>query len=83
MTSKYFIHNKPGERLDLKTREVVIQLENANDLIVGLPVDVFINPDATFTPSEDNTPEFLSPVSTDTQVPQNSLSEKSNPLDVD
>jgi RND family efflux transporter MFP subunit len=35
---------KPGERLDIRMREVVIQLDDGDDLLVGMPVEVFIEP---------------------------------------
>lgn len=38
-------HLKPGELVDLRVREVVIDLgEDAKELVVGLPVEVFIKP---------------------------------------
>ena len=42
MVPKRIRNNTPGERVDVKVREVVILLENARELVVGLPVDVFI-----------------------------------------
>ena len=35
-------HHKPGEFIDVRVREVVIELIAGDDLVVGLPVDVFI-----------------------------------------
>lgn len=35
---------KPGERLDIRVREVVIELDDGHDLLVGSPVEVFIEP---------------------------------------
>ncbi|HEV3344953.1 MAG TPA: efflux RND transporter periplasmic adaptor subunit [Pirellulales bacterium] len=35
---------KPGERLDIRMREVVIDLEDGRDLLIGMPVEVFIEP---------------------------------------
>jgi HlyD family secretion protein len=35
--------NKPAERLDTKTREVWIQLDEAKDVVIGLRVDVLID----------------------------------------
>ncbi|HEX7448577.1 MAG TPA: HlyD family efflux transporter periplasmic adaptor subunit [Pirellulales bacterium] len=35
---------KPGERLDIRVREVLIDLDDGHDLLVGLPVEVFIEP---------------------------------------
>jgi hypothetical protein len=40
-------HLKPIERLDVRVREVVIELDDARDLPIGLPVEVFIDPDAS------------------------------------
>lgn len=37
-------HHRPGELIDVKVREVVVELKDATDLVVGLPVDVFIEP---------------------------------------
>lgn len=37
-------HRKPGELLDVQVREVLIELDAGEDLLVGLPVDVFIQP---------------------------------------
>lgn len=42
MRPKWLFSNEPGERTDVKVSEVVIELENCEDLLVGLPVDVFI-----------------------------------------
>ena len=35
-------HYQPGEKYDVEVREVLIVLDNADELVVGLPVDVFI-----------------------------------------
>ncbi|MGH7138841.1 MAG: efflux RND transporter periplasmic adaptor subunit [Pirellulales bacterium] len=35
---------KPGERLDIRVREVVIDLDDGHDLLVGLPAEIFIEP---------------------------------------
>jgi multidrug resistance efflux pump len=43
MPKKYF-NNAPGERVDVKVREVVIELDECDDLVIGLPVDVYIEP---------------------------------------
>ena len=40
-------HLKPTERLDVRVREVVIELEEGGDLLIGLPVEVFFQPDAS------------------------------------
>lgn len=35
-------HHQPGEKYDVEVREVLIVLDNADELVVGLPVNVFI-----------------------------------------
>jgi len=35
---------KPGERIDLRMREIVIDVEHGDDLLIGMPVEVFIEP---------------------------------------
>ncbi len=35
---------KPGERVDIRLREVIIDLEDGRDLLIGMPVEVFIEP---------------------------------------
>jgi multidrug resistance efflux pump len=40
---KWFRLHKPGELTDLRVREVVIELPHGDDLVVGLPVEVFID----------------------------------------
>jgi len=42
MSRKELLRDEPGEWLDVKTREVWIQLEGSNELVVGLPVDVIL-----------------------------------------
>ncbi len=37
-------HLKPGELIDIRVREVIIELADGGDLLIGLPVDVFIEP---------------------------------------
>jgi hypothetical protein len=34
--------NSPGERIDVKVREVVLRLDDPDKLVVGFPVNVFI-----------------------------------------
>lgn len=48
LAPKHVRHHKPGERVDVKVREIVISLEQSDELLIGLPVDVFIDPE---TPS--------------------------------
>lgn len=42
MGAKRHRHRQPGEQLDVRVREVLVVLEDARDLVIGLPVDVFI-----------------------------------------
>jgi len=44
MQPKRHRHHTPGERLDINVREVLIQLDEPGPLVIGLPVDVFIDP---------------------------------------
>ncbi len=37
-------HLNPGERVDVRVRELVIELKDGHDLLLGLPVEVFIAP---------------------------------------
>src|SRR5262249_41802604 len=37
-------HLKPGEMFDIRVREIIIELADGADLLIGLPVDVFIEP---------------------------------------
>jgi multidrug resistance efflux pump len=49
MVAKQHFQNKPAEREDVKTREVLIELDSADQperLVIGLPVDVYIQPAA-------------------------------------
>jgi HlyD family secretion protein len=46
MTRKEVFSDRPSERLDTKVREVWIELPNVNNLVIGLPVDVTIDPQA-------------------------------------
>jgi HlyD family secretion protein len=45
MTAKELWSDRPNERLDTKSREVWIDLEGADDLVIGLRMDVMIRPD--------------------------------------
>ena len=47
MTPKSLWSDDPAERYDTKTREVWIELENAQNLVVGLRVDVEVEPTLT------------------------------------
>jgi len=44
MAPKQYLHHNPGEHLDVHVREVLIAVPGAQDLIVGHPVEVFIDP---------------------------------------
>jgi multidrug resistance efflux pump len=44
MQQKQHRTHKPNEMLDVRTREIVIELEDASQLVVGLPVEVMITP---------------------------------------
>jgi multidrug resistance efflux pump len=57
MGNKQHRHHDPAERMDVKVREALIELEHAPDLVVGLPVEVFIEPLQTTTPAEATTAE--------------------------
>jgi HlyD family secretion protein len=50
MSRKELFSDDPAERYDVKTREVWIELEEGQSLVVGLPVDVIIDP-ASGTPA--------------------------------
>lgn len=50
MVPKVNFSNRPSERVDVRVREVVIQLEDgplADAVVLGLPVDVFVERNAT------------------------------------
>ncbi len=44
MDEKQHRTHKPNELLDVKTREILVELKNAENLVVGLPVEVEISP---------------------------------------
>lgn len=46
MIPKKVFSNRPGERVDVKVREVLVRLDQQSTLVVGLPVDVYFE-DAT------------------------------------
>jgi multidrug efflux pump subunit AcrA (membrane-fusion protein) len=66
-------HLKPGEMFDIRVREIIIELTDGADLLIGLPVDVFIEPGVAGNgesspadsyrepPSAQNTAEVASP----------------------
>lgn len=49
-------HHKPGELIDIRVREVVIELRDADDLVIGLPVDAFIDQSPPPAPAETTSP---------------------------
>jgi multidrug resistance efflux pump len=51
-------HLKPGEFVDLRVREVLIELSGGDELPIGLPVDVFI------TPADDHSPALATATAT-------------------
>jgi len=55
MHEKQHRTHKPNEFLDVRTREIVIELKDAEGLVVGLPVEVIITPDDNVGP--ENPPE--------------------------
>lgn len=63
MQGKQYRSHKPNELLDVKTREVLIELKDASQLVVGLPVEV------TMTPRKQETPLFPSEESIETVSP--------------
>jgi multidrug resistance efflux pump len=40
---KFHRHSNPGERLDVRVREAIVEVREADFLLIGLPVEVFIN----------------------------------------
>lgn len=52
MNHKQFHGDQPAERYDTKTREIWIDLEDADDLVMGLRVDVMLDPATGPGPSE-------------------------------
>ena len=42
VSPKWQRHLKPGEMVDVRVREVLIELTDGSDLLIGLPVEVFI-----------------------------------------
>ena len=54
MVPKTHVSNRPGERVDVKVREVVIVLaeqEALPRLVIGLPVDVYLEAGASQSPA--------------------------------
>jgi HlyD family secretion protein len=45
MLPKTVVQNTPGERIDVKVREVIIRLDEPGKLVIGMPVDAFLNVD--------------------------------------
>lgn len=68
-------HHQPGEKYDVEVREVLIVLDEAQDLVVGLPVDVFIStgdatPPASTRPTDELPADVqaMAPRSTETHA---------------
>jgi hypothetical protein len=61
MSRKELWSDQPAERYDTKTREVWIELEPAEDLVVGLRVDAVIDPESC------NPPNIVDPDSPDAE----------------
>jgi HlyD family secretion protein len=43
MSPKRFMNNLPGERIDVRVRDVLIVLDHQDKLVIGLPVQAFLN----------------------------------------
>jgi len=56
MVPKKYLSNEPGERIDVKVREVIVELEEQETLVVGLPVDVMIETEFTETLKDSEEP---------------------------
>lgn len=54
-------HLNPGERLDVRVREILVELDDGADLLIGLPVEVLIQPRANSetTPDTESSPTLL------------------------
>lgn len=57
MVPKKLYTNSPAERIDVKVREILVELDEPGSLMVGMPVDVSIDPDVA--PGEDGRSEGL------------------------
>jgi hypothetical protein len=80
MDQKQHRTHKPNELLDVRTREILIELDQGHELVVGLPVDVMITPKAKPNPTRGRQPSGEKPKP---QHPTESPSEppvKSTPL---
>lgn len=84
MGPKQHRHHNPGEHVDVKVREVLIALDDPQDLVIGLPVEVFITPtapDETVAPTpsryeDSTTPQPLAiPQSRDPREPLTRLAD--------
>jgi len=58
MAPKSYLHHSPGEHLDVHVREVLIAVPDAHELIVGHPVEVFIDPSIQSTSTEATPPDL-------------------------
>lgn len=68
-------HNKPGERIDTRVREVIVHLDDPGKLVIGLPVDVYIDPAA----DEDAESADDPPPRDQTRVPRSSIPSDQQP----
>ncbi len=70
-------HHEPGELLDIRVREVIIELSDGGDLLTGLPVDVFIRPDQPDRPDRGHSATRESSAS---HTPPQTAKRRENPL---
>lgn len=52
MVPKNLLRQTPGERIDVKVREAIVRLESGSRLVIGTPVDVFIDRTGPATESQ-------------------------------
>jgi multidrug efflux pump subunit AcrA (membrane-fusion protein) len=80
VTPKSQRHLKPGELLDIRVREVIIELADGADLLIGLPVDVFIEPgvpvDGAAEPDYEDAKGSTEPQTADTASPPGRLTRR-------
>jgi multidrug efflux pump subunit AcrA (membrane-fusion protein) len=78
-------HLKPGELFDVRVREVIIELADGADLLVGLPVDVFIDPQAagkTGSPAYDDRGPAVAPQTVGAPSPAGQTSRRFTDADI-
>lgn len=78
-------HLQPGELTDVRVREVMLELTDAAELVIGLPVDVFIAPprssDATTASNDfENQDGRTTSVTSKKQATVRSRSRQANPI---